>query len=330
MRMPGLTVAVWLMGVGSLPAQGVVVLVVDEQSRPLEGALGQVHDLLATSGRDGMMYFLGLAPGQYQLTVRFIGYHPDLRNVVVTAGAPSRILVKMNPAPVLLPPVVVEAVRPGVFGVVSDDQLRPLAGAAVELLGRRGRTATADSLGEFSFPLAAGVNMLRVTYPGHYERRFAVTVPDGGGQEVLVQLPPADARFRETGVLARQALLDLRERLSWGRRRDLMTREDLANFASGSICDMPVLNTVVRNQRGTTLGLVDGWQVTWNVCSFRTDEVDLVEWGDSVCGDPTGMLARMFAASCQFIREEGGTVARGRVFNSAREVPGYIIVWQRH
>lgn len=323
----------WWMVAGSLlmpgvaAGQGLEVLVLDERARPIEAAEGQVGELRAVTGADGIMRFPSLPPGRFQLVTRAIGYRPDIREVLVTSPGPARLTVRMNPAPQVLPPVIVDATRPGLYGVVGDRHAQAIIGAEVELLGMRGRSVTTDSTGAFAFPLAAGVNLLRITRAGFEERRFSVTIPDGGGQELLVQLAEADGSSREIGRGERGALRDLRSRLAWGTRRSVMTSVDLERFGPVSVCDMPILNSITRDRRGSTLGVVDGWQVTWSVCDYRADEVELVEWGDNVCADPTGVLSRMFRASCLGRRESRGIQPRGGV--SSRDLPGYIIIWRR-
>lgn len=312
---------------GTASAQGLEVLVLDERERPIEAAEGQVGELRAVTRADGIMRFPTLPPGRFQLATRFIGYRPDIREVVVTVPATARLIVRLRPAPQVLPPVIVDATRPGLYGVVGDRRAQAIVGAQVELLGSRGRAVTTDSTGSFAFPLATGVNLLRIVHPGFQERRFSVTIPEGGGQEVLVQLAEADGTSRELGRGERGALRDLRDRLAWGTRQSVMTSVDLERFGSVSVCDMPILNSVTRDRRGSTLGVVDGWQVTWSVCDFRADEVELVEWGDNVCADPTGVLGRMFRASCLGRRESGGIQRRGGA--ASRDLPGYIIIWRR-
>jgi hypothetical protein len=326
-RAAGLILAASLVAAEALAAQGLEVLVLDEQERPIEAAQGQVGELRAVTGADGMLRFPALPSGRYQLATRAIGYRLDMREVLVTSPGPARLTVRMNPAPQVLPPVIVEVVRPGLYGVVGDRRAQAIIGAEVELLGMRGRIMTTDSTGAFAFPLAAGVNLLRISRAGFEERRFSVTIPEGGGQEVLVQLAEADGRSRDIGPGERGALRDLRTRLAWGTRRSVMTSADLEQFGTVSVCDMPILNSVTRDRRGSTLGVVDGWHVTFNVCDYRADEVELVEWGANVCTDPTGVLRSMFRASCLGQRQSGGVQPRGGA--STRELPGYIIIWRR-
>lgn len=330
--MAGRRVSCWLVaGLCLTPrvaaAQGLEVLVLDEQERPIEAALGQVGELRATTGADGVLRFPTLPPGRFQLATRAIGYRLDMREVLVTSPGPARIMVRLRPAPQLLPPVIVEAVRPGLYGVVGDSRAQAISGAEVELLGMRGRSMTTDSTGAFAFPLAAGVNLLRITRTGFEERRFSVTIPEGGGQEVLVQLVETDGNSREIGRGERGALRDLRSRLAWGTRHSVMTSADLEQFGTVSVCDMPILNSVTRDRRGSTLGVVDGWHVSFNVCDYQADEVELVEWGANVCADPTGLLRAMFRASCLGQRQSSGIQPRGGA--STRELPGYIIIWRR-
>src|SRR5690606_33644929 len=122
---------------------------------------------------------------------RFIGYRPDIRDIVVSQPGPTRLTVTLDPTPLMLPPVVVEAIRPGLFGIVSTTRLEPLPGAEIQLLGRSGRTLRADSAGHFMHPEAVGSYLVRISARGYEDRRLGVTIPEGGGQEVLIHLSDA-------------------------------------------------------------------------------------------------------------------------------------------
>ncbi len=272
-----------LLGAPVAVAQGVVVTVLNEHGQPVEGVDGQVGDLLATSGRDGLIFFLGLEPGRYQLTLRIEGYHPDLRSVVVTAGAPVRLTARLNPASRAQRAIVVEGTSPGLYGVVRDASLRPIADAEVHLLGRRGGAVRTDSAGSFRRPDVQGAYLVRVTAPGFRESRFSVSIPAGpAGQEVLVRLTPADTAYRGTSNAELLLLRQLGRRLSAARPQQRLTREELESYGFRSLCTIPQLEARMRRASRTELsGLEDGQRLV-NVCVIRANEVELVEVGDRI------------------------------------------------
>ncbi len=301
----------WTVAPAGLLAQGggLAVLVVDQDSRPIEGAQGIVNRMVATTGADGMLYFPGLAPGQYQLATRSVGYRMDVRQVEVTGEVTTRVIVKMMRLPLRLPPVIVSAVRPGLYGVVSNTRLEPLAGVEVRLLGRGGRTIRTDSAGRFSHPGAMGAYLVRFSAKGHEERRFGVTVPDEGGQEMLVQLgddpsyegPSNQQRYMERA----QSYL-----IAWSNRRNALTRSDLAQYGTRSICDVPAIRTAMRQ---ATRGPMD------RACAVRANEVELVVWGANSCFIPSTDESTLAVA--QSFRPRNATGPDGVIRNSMGERP---------
>jgi hypothetical protein len=264
-------------------AQGVVVTVLNEHGQPVEGVAGQVGDLLATSGSDGLIYFLGLAPGRYHLTMRIPGYHPDLRNVVVTDGAPVRLTVRLNSAARAQRPVISEGASPGLRGLVSDARLGPIAEAEVHLLGRRGGVLRTDSAGSFHAVDAEGTYMVRVVAAGFRESRFSVTISGGdAGLEALVPLLPADASYTETDNAEQLLLRQLGRRLAAARPQPRLTREELAAYGFRSLCEIPQVAARMRRASGAELsGWEDGERLV-NVCLIRANEIELVELGGRV------------------------------------------------
>ncbi len=273
----GLAVAAFF-GAPLAVAQGVVVTVLNEHGQPVEGVAGQVGDLLATSGSDGLMFFLGLEPGRYQLTLRISGYHPDLRNVVVTDGSPVRLTVRLNSASRAQRPVVSAGTSPGLRGLVTDAQMQPIRGAEVHLLGRRGGVLSTDSAGGFHALDAEGTHMVRVVAAGFRESRFSVTIPDGdAGLEALVPLLPANASYTGTSNAEQLLLRQLGRRLSATRPQPRLTREELAGYGFRSLCELPQVAARMRRAGGAELsGWEDGERLI-NVCAVRANEAELVE-----------------------------------------------------
>ncbi|HUG28660.1 MAG TPA: carboxypeptidase-like regulatory domain-containing protein [Gemmatimonadales bacterium] len=264
-------------------AQGVVVTVLNEHGQPVEGVAGRVGDLLATSGSDGVIFFLGLDPGPYHLTLRIPGYHPDLRNVVVTEGAPVRLTVRLNSVSGAQRPVISEGASPGLRGLVSDAGMQPIARAEVHLLGRRGGVLRTDSAGGFHFADAEGTYLVRVVAVGFRESRFSVTISGGdAGRETLVPLLPADARYTETSNADQLRLRQLGRRLAAARPQPRLTREELAAYGFRSLCEVPQIAARMRRASGAELsGLEDGQRLI-NVCAVRANEAELVEIGDRI------------------------------------------------
>jgi hypothetical protein len=305
----------WAVAPAGLLAQGgglavqLAVLVVDQDSRPIEGAQGIVNRLVATTGPDGMLYFAGLAPGQYQLTTRAVGYRVDVQQVAVTDQVTTRVIVKLLPMPLRLPPVIVSAVRPGLYGVVSNTRLEPLIGVEIRLLGRSGRTIRTDSAGRFSYPKARGAYLVRFSAKGHEERRFGVTVPDEGGQEMLVQLGD-DPSYEGASNQQRFAERAQQAVIAWSNRRNALTRTDLARYGSSSICDVPAIRAAMRR---ATRGPMD------RACAVRANEVELVVWGANSCFIPSTDESTLAVA--QSFRPRNATGPGGVIRNSMGERP---------
>lgn len=269
-------------GAGPVAGQGVAVLVLDEHHQPVEGAEGRVADLLATSGRDGMLFLLGLPPGRHQLTVRHQGYQPDLRNVEVGEGPPLQVTVRLQPVRAGRPVVPMSSATPGFHGVVVGAELRRLPGVAVHLYGREGRTLRTDSTGTFLHPGARGTYLVVVAADGHRERRFSAVIPEGAGREVVVQLEPVDTSYHGTTNAEHALLRELGRRLARNRAGDWLGKSALAAYGFRSLCDIP--EVAARGRRaaaGQLAGLADGVRSV-NVCAFRANEVELVELGRQV------------------------------------------------
>jgi hypothetical protein len=300
-----------------LLAQTVRGVVLDLDGTPLGGAEVLLATRTATTNADGEFRVDQVAPGRYNLTVRLIGYHPGRTRVEVSATDPVNLEIRLVRAPTVLPPVIVEGRRIGLYGVVGDTAFRPLAGAQVQLLGEGGGATRTDSLGRFAFSDADGGDYLvRVSLAGHRERRFSVRVEPGRGREVTVTLVPADRRYRAPGRGELWALRDLDQRLAWSFDRFVLSREELARFGSISLCDIPEIRSTAGIE---PIGIVDGWRTFHNICSVRADEVELVEWGSDLCREPTGTAAAMFRTECTRLRTRTGARVRG---------PGYVLVWQ--
>ena len=309
-------VAGWLLMPGVAAGQGLEVLVLDERARPVEGANGQVGELRASSGADGLIRFPVLSPGRYRLITRYIGYRPDIRDVVVAEPGPTRLTVTLDPSPLRLPPVVVEATRPGIYGIISTNRLEPLPGAEVILMGKRGRTVRADSAGHFMHPVAVGPYLVRFSAKGYEDLQLSVTVPEAGGRELLVHLSDARPGYWGADNNKKWNFRQLSARLARANPRNVLTRADLERYRFTSICDIPEVRiTVDQMRRVGAETMIDGDFSVPDPCGFRAHLVQIIEWGPDVCANtPMGFMDR-------FGRLDGPVRSR------AERCPPYLRVW---
>lgn len=307
----------WAVAPAVLVAQGgrLAVLVVDQDSRPIEGAQGIVNSLIATTGADGMMYFPGLAPGQYQLTTRSVGFRWAVREVGVIGQQTTRVMVKLEMAAVALPPVIVSAVRPGLHGIVSNTRLEPLVDAEVRLIGRRGRTIRTDSAGRFSYPEATGAYLIRFSAKGHEQGRFGVTIPSEGGQEMLVRLRD-DPRDEGLGTQQRAGEQRMSTLISWSNRRDVLTRSDLVQYGTMSLCEVPAIQGAIRRVE------IGGGFTQLEICLVRASEVELVVWGPNSCFIPIQYEPVSFEARSARMRVAMGVSGTVRLATRAPQRTG--------
>lgn len=293
------------------PKQSVIGVVrTGDSGRPLPGAEVVIGDRKTTTNERGAFRLEGQAPGQYPLTVRLIGYRPLRARVSVVAEGPTELDLRLDPMPVMLPTLVAEASRPGIYGVVADSALHALREVKVAVIGFMGGEALTDSAGGFAFPKANdGTYMIQVSKPGYGERRISVEVQKGKGREVSFRLAPASEENKYPGEA--EALWELRRRLAANFRNTRMTRSEMQRFGSMRLCDVPKLT--VRAGDPTTV-ILNGVRVLreTSLCAWRMDEVELVEFCDlGGCPNPD-------APSPLFYPGGGGTRRRSAV-----------VIWER-
>jgi hypothetical protein len=138
---------------------------------------------------DGKFRFDQVAPGEYDVRARKIGYAPQVRTVQVDAegGVGVFELLQLQRA---LPPVIVSATRGGISGVVGDTSYQAIPAALVRVAGQ-GRAVETDSAGYFHFDVAPGQYYLTVKDDGFKEKIVSVRVPADSGRRVSIFLEPA-------------------------------------------------------------------------------------------------------------------------------------------
>lgn len=316
--------------VAQQPLQSVTGFVRDTAGAPLGGAdviLGQRN---TTTSPSGAFRVDSLRPGQYAITIRLIGYNPVRSRVVVIATEPTEMEYFMLPAPYQLAPLVVESRRTGIYGAVGDTGFKAAVGARVQVAGLNGGEVLTDSMGRFAFPAAdRGVYMVRVTYPGYSPRRFTVELKQGEGRELGVLLARSS---RSPHARDEWALEDLGKRLATGLARERLTANDLARHESGGLCDVSQIRSTLGGGNGATTTLILNGVLAYrdfdvsSLCSWRADEVELVEFGTSICRDPTGTIAAIVNAGCAG-RSRGG-IRSGR--SRAQGTGGsYVVIWEK-
>ena len=293
----------WLVAIGfwvpsataQKPVQSVtgIVRAIADSGAPLAGVDVVIGNRKATTNERGAFRIDSLSPGQYPLIVRRIGYRAIYGRVPVVLKEPTRLEYYMMPAPYLLPTLVVESQRTGIYGVVVDSSLQPLLGAKVAVMGYRGDQMLTDSAGRFAFPNAKdGDYLVSVTSPGYAERRLGVEVPRGKGREMSFRLVPQRWLLREPGVA--EALWDLSRRLATTFRRGRMTASELRRFGSMRLCDVPKLISVAGDP---TTVVLNGVRVLRRIslCHWRMDEIELIELCGTGCPNPDFPMPLMYA-----------------------------------
>jgi hypothetical protein len=260
---------------GEASAQTVRGVVVGEDDGPIEGAQVVLDRHVVTTNAEGEFRLSHVGAGRHTILVRMVGYHPTRTDITVGADEPPPLRITLVAIPpYMLPPVVVSGTRTGLYGVVGDSSFQPVRGARVELMGPRGRVRFTDAEGRFAFPDARGDFLVRITLPGHRERRMGITIPPDSGREVTVRLWAAGENYRPPGRMQVAALRDLERRLAWAWSRDVLTRQDLEKFGARPLCDIPIIAAILG---GTNFARLDGWDIIADVCDWRADQVELIE-----------------------------------------------------
>lgn len=257
----------------------VVGTVVDPGNTPIAGADVLLGSRKATTGIDGTFRIDSIKPGSYALTVRAIGFWPQRARINFQPPfRPVRIILR--PGATLLPEIVVEGRRTGIFGTVGDPKTGGRIGAKVEVVGHRGGITLTDSAGAFSFPKAdRGDYLIVVSLEGYQQRRLSLRIDDGKGRELAIHMyPGTEGRPSSMESWAFEAL---RTRLTNWPRQSRMTSADFAKFDGvESICD--VARIQMEDSRRPTVVLNGTLTLqSWSLCDFMADEIELIEFGSS-------------------------------------------------
>jgi hypothetical protein len=228
------------LGAGRVSAQNGTVsgTVRSADGNPVAAALVTIATdrliLTARSGNDGRFALSDVPAGRHEMRVSVPGFAPWSRVIELTAGGSSAVEVTLQPAAQRLDSVAVLARRPGVYGVIGDiTDLKPLAGAVVQVVGSRSADTT-DESGVFAAPkVAAGRSyMIRITKPGYLTRTVSIAIPARSGFELQAYLTPADGEEPNLDVFFRE----FDNRVAYGgNNAALVTRSDLGDNLRSSI-----------------------------------------------------------------------------------------------
>jgi hypothetical protein len=302
----------FLLGAGSLPLAAqdrtytIRGVVRDTALRPIAGA--EVISLSrgrrsTTTDQAGRFVLSEIPEGNRPLLVRRIGFLPVHPTVKVPQGPQDSLNVILLGAPVMLPPLIVQADRPGIRGVVGDTAYHALPGTLVELLGAR-IADTTDEHGRFAFEnLKQGQYVLRASRVGYVARLFSVDLSKHGQEYsiFLDEYKPGRLDWANT-MEAANALTDLATRLSTEPRRYRMTRAELERYGSTALCDIARLR-FGRSRPGQDTDPNILWRgVTWiknaSLCGWSADDLDLVEWGLDPCTEAAKTIADVMHVYC--------------------------------
>src|SRR5262249_25991263 len=215
--------ATWLL-MGSaefLAAQGfgsISGTVRDTAGSPLAGAEVTLERRRVVTTPQGSFRLDSVQVGTHLITIRLVGYAPYRSPIAVHSVTSSYDFV-LHRATRVLPTLIAEAQRTGIYGTVGDTSLVPLAGVHVQLGGRGGGDTFTDSSGRFAFPEAVeGQYVLRAVHPGYGGERRFVTLKKGTGMELAIRLSPSkEPLYRADEVAVQELGLRLAANLSWDR-----------------------------------------------------------------------------------------------------------------
>jgi hypothetical protein len=212
---------------------------------------------------------------------------------------------------------------------VGDTGFKPLAGVKVQLAGRGGGEAITDSVGRFAFPRAGqGQYVVRTVLPGYAEERLFVELKKGEGVELAIRLRPSRAIASRADDMA---VHDLGRRLVVNLAGDRLNSSQLERYGSLGLCDMPGIVARLQAPRDGLTIILNGTVILENMpvyalCSWQAAEVELVEFGNTVCRDATRTLVDLLHVWCTRFNAPPPRGGMGRT--QGRGGP-FVVIWER-
>jgi len=278
----------------------------DENGAPLVGVTITVGGGMrqARTVEEGRFFIDGVRAGFTELLVRQIGYRPIRTQVQVRADSAIVLAVTLVSEGQRLPGVVIEEqLFNQLGGIVVDEELRPVAGATVDIIGARRKTVT-DAEGRFVFvDVDPGNYVLEVRATGFALARRGVEMIARIERDLAIRLHAgADARVSAelAAVVAQEA--DRRRSLA-GARAIIVSRAELEKWEDAPLLDAlkgSSAATAIRDVGPPSMGrgvtsfggrgsgggrtpvscvLIDGHEAAQTnlLAFFRASEVELVE-----------------------------------------------------
>lgn len=324
--MAGLTRLLGAQSLGSITGT-----VRDSAGVPIVGAEVTVERRVALTNLQGAFRLDSLRLGDALITIRLVGYAPHRAPITVRRETSEYVYV-LHRAAYLLPTLVAEAHKAGIYGTVGDTSLKALSGVKVQLAGRGGEEAVTDSSGRFAFLSAGrGQYLVRIVHPGYAESRQFVELKRDEGVELAIRLRPS-ARFMARAE--QEAFHDLGRRLASNLPRDRLTAGQLDRYGSQGLCGIPEIAARVRHARDTLTIIINGTfilktQSVGELCSWRAEEVELVEFGESVCRDITRSLVELLHIWCSNLTGKERGPERVRPIRTQRRPGPFVVIWEK-
>jgi len=291
----------------------------------------------------GGFRFDSVTVGTHLITIRLVGYAAIRSPVSVQTGTWEYNYV-LHAAPQVLSTLNVEARRVAIYGTVGDTGFKPLAGVKVQLAGRGGGEALTDSGGRFAFPLASeGQYVVRTVLPGYAEERVFVELKKREGVELAIRLRPSRVIASRADDVA---VHDLGRRLVANLAGDRLNSNQLDRYGSLGLCDVQGIAARLKAPLYGLTIILNGTVILENMsvhdlCSWRAAEVELVEFGYTVCRDVTRTLVDMLNVWCTRFNEQrdrssgerlrafrDGTNDGGRIKTQRKGGP-FVVIWER-
>ena len=306
----------------------------DTTGTPLTGAEVIVGTKRLLTTPQGTFRFDSLPVGTQLITIRLVGYVALRSRVSVRTGVREYNYV-LQPAPQVLSTLSVEARRIAIHGTVGDTGFKPLAGVKVQLGGKGGGEAITDSGGRFAFPRAGeGQYVVRAVLPGYAEERLFVELKQGEGVELAIRLRPSRAIVSRADDVA---VHDLGRRLVTNLAGDRLNSRQLKRYGSLGLCDMPGIVARLQAPRDGLTIILNGTVVMENMpvyalCAWQAAEVELVEFGNTVCRDATRTLVDLLHVWCTRFNAPPpplGGPSRGGIGGTQGKGGPFVVIWER-
>jgi hypothetical protein len=257
------------------PGRTIVGVVVDSADRIVDSAEVFIPALKRSTAADtlGRFRFTDVKPGEYEVAARRLGYYPQTRSVSVTRDSGGVARFVLVPHTRGLTPVVTNARRGGLSGVVGDTAWNAVKDAVITVVSSSRQTVS-DSMGAFYFDLQPGRHMIRVKRDGYASQMVSVTVPRDSGRRVMVFLAPG----RQSSVVEEQAILEMEMRFArkTATYSAFITREDLNKGPWTELMQVAEYGAG-RPLDPACLAWVDGGPKREYIWAIRASEIEAVE-----------------------------------------------------